>query len=581
MGGIASFLRRAWQLALPYYRSEEKWTARGLLASVIALDLIRVALSVQLNYWNRGFYTAIQEKHWDTFIGLMLWGRDSASGFTPGFTLLASIYISIAVLRVYMNQGLRMRWRRWLTGRYLRDWLSDHAYYRISLLHGAAESEATDNPDQRIAEDLRDFADNTLALSLGLLSSIVTLVSFVTILWSISGSFTIAGVTIPGFMVWIALIYAAIGTVVTHYAGRKLTELDFVQQRCEADFRFWLARLRENVEAIAFLGGEMQERAALGIRFGAVVANWWRIMRRSCVLNAVTAGYSQATVIFPFILAAPRYFAGEIPLGGLTQTTGAFSQVEGALSFFVSSYATIASLRATITRLALFHDAIDAARAQAGAVMAESDDRAWHADGLAITLPDGRPVLQRQALTLRAGENVAVMGASGAGKSTLLRALARIWPYASGTIRRPPARALFLPQRPYIPLGTLRRALTYPEPSENTTMDKAALINALEAVGLGHLAHRLDDTENWTLLLSGGEQQRLSFARALLERPAWLFLDEATSNLDQEAEAALYAAAHRLLPNTTIVSVTHRQAVAAWHARHLNLSNGVLVEQAA
>ena len=574
-GGMGAFLQRAFFLALPYFRSEEKWRARGLLALVIALDLLRVALSVQLSYWNRAFFTALQEKDFDGFLGLLLYGHRGASGWVPGFTILAFIYIAIAVWRVYVNQGLRIRWRAWLTGRYLREWLSDRAYYRISLQAGAAEGEATDNPDQRIAEDLRDFADNTLALGLGLLSSTVTLVSFVAILWSISGAMTVFGVTVPGFMVWLALVYAALGTVATHFAGRKLTALDFVQQKREADFRFGLARLRENVEGVALLGGEAQEQRDLGLRFGLIVANFRQIMRRTCLLNAVTSGYGQATVIFPFILAAPRYFAGAIPLGGLTQTTGAFSQVEGALSFFVSSYASIASWRATITRLALFHDAIEAARAATGAATDVSSDANWSADALAVDLPDGSPVLAAQPLQLRAGQNVAVTGPSGAGKSTLLRALAGIWPHAQGTLHRPDARAMFLPQRPYLPIGTLRHALAYPA-AEHTS--DAANHEAMAAVGLGHLAHRLDQPDNWTQRLSGGEQQRLSFARALLARPAWLFLDEATSSLDAAAEEALYETAARLLPSTTIVSVTHRPTIAAWHARRLDLRHGRLAE---
>jgi putative ATP-binding cassette transporter len=575
-----SFLARAWALAVPYYRGDEKWSARGLLASVIALDLLRVALSVQLNYWNRGFYTALQEKDWDGFIGLLLLGKTSAAGWAPGFTLLAFTSVAIAVYRVYLNQGLRMRWRRWMTQRYLNEWLTDQAYYRISLLAGSEAAAGTDNPDQRIAEDLRDFTDNTLALGLGLLSSTVTLVSFVAILWSLSGPLDLFGVSIPGFMVWIALIYAAIGTVATHYVGRKLTDLDFQQQRREADFRFGLARLRENVEGIALLGGEAREASELTARFSGIVANWWDIMRRTRLLNAVTAGYGQASVIFPFVLAAPRYFAGAIPLGGLTQTSSAFGQVEGALSFFVSAYPSIASWRATVTRLLLFHDAMaTASRGGAATVDTEAGGTDWRASGLKIALPDGSPVLDADGFSLRAGESVVVTGASGSGKSTLLRVLAGIWPYAAGKLHRPPQPAMFLPQRPYLPLGTLRAALTYPATTAGAT--DTALREALAAVGLGPLAARLDEEDHWALRLSGGEQQRLSFARALLVRPRWLFLDEATSNLDTAAEAALYDAARDRLSDTTIVSVTHREAVAAWHARRLDVRGGILVEAVA
>jgi vitamin B12/bleomycin/antimicrobial peptide transport system ATP-binding/permease protein len=583
MRGLGPFLRDAWHLARPYFSSEEKWSARGLLAAIVALNLALVGMTVILNFWNRAFYNALQDKDWQTFLDLLFLGRRTPGGLMPGFCLIAAVYILVAVYRTYLNQWLRIRWRRWMTERFLTGWLSHRAYYRISLQAAysgaglgtpdpktgrtADKAVGTDNPDQRIADDINNFVVDTLSLSLDLLSNVVTLFSFLTILWTLSGPMEVLGVNIPGYMVWVALIYSAIGTWLTHRVGWPLAGLNFRQQRVEADFRFALVRLRENVEGVALYGGELEEQENLKTRFRDVIQNWWAIMRRTKALNALIAGYSQVAVIFPIVVAAPRYFSGTMTLGDLTQTADAFGQVQGAMSWFVNSYASLAGWRATVERLATFHYAIEAARLAAGEGVTAEPGETLELDHASIALPTGTPLLAPTSLAFRPGESVVLTGRSGAGKSTLFRALAGIWPFGGGHVRQPSGKLMFLPQRPYIPLGTLRHAIAYP--SAPDTHSDAEIRAALADAKLGHLEDRLDDEENWTQRLSGGEQQRLALARALLNRPDWLFLDEATASLDPQAESELYAILRERLPNTTIVSIAHRPAVAAFHERHL------------
>ena len=580
MRGLGPFMRDAWRLALPYFRSEERWSARLLLAAIVVLNLALVGMTVVLNFWNRAFYNALQDKDWDGFIHLLLfWRSDEKAGAMPGFCAIAALYIVVSVYRTYLNQWLRIRWRRWMTERFLAEWLADRAYYRISLQAAAGKAGiGTDNPDQRIAEDLNSFVTDTLTLTLDLLSNVVTLFSFLTILWGLSGPMTVWGISVPGYMVWAALVYSAAGTWVTHLVGQPLAALNFRQQRVEADFRFALVRFRENVEGVALFGGEAEEHRALDGRFAALVENWWQIMRRTKLLNALIAGYSQAAIIFPIVVAAPRYFAGTMTLGDLTQTADAFGQVQGAMSWFVTSYASLASWRATTERLATFERAIAAAR-EAGVGFETAAGEGFALEHATLALPDGQVLVADAGLQVGPGESVVVTGRSGSGKSTLFRALAGIWPFGGGTIRRPQGRVLFLPQRPYIPLGTLRHAVTYPDAVG--AHDDASVRAALADVGLAHLAPRLDEEDAWAQRLSGGEQQRLAVARALLVRPDWLFLDEATASLDPEGEAALYALLTARLPGAAMVSIAHRPAVAAHHRRHVVMERGVGIREEA
>ena len=569
MKKIGFFLRDVWHLARPYFSSEEKWSAWLLLLSIIALNLAMVGMNVVLNFWNRQFYNALQAHNFTAFMQLLFTWRRIPGGLPmPGFTEVVAVYILVFVYATYLNQWLQIRWRRWLTGQFLDEWLADRAYYRISLTTDE-QAIGTDNPDQRISDDLRDFVDMTLSLGVDFLSNLVSIASFVGILWSLSGELTLWGVTIPGYMVWVALVYAVVGTWLTHLVGRPLIPLRFRQQRVEADFRYALVRLRENTEGVALYGGEAEEKGNLVDRFGNVITNWWAIMLRTKKLNALVSGYGQVAVIFPFVVAAPRYFSGQIELGGLTQTAGAFGQVQSSLSWFVSAYGTLAQWRAVVERLTTFHRAIVLARAAAeGPAVATAGDGAVRLEDLTLALPRGAALIEHANLVFPPGESVVVTGRSGSGKSTLFRALAGIWPFGGGLVVRPPAeRCLFLPQRPYIPLGTLRHVVAYPLAPEAVGRERVAA--ALADVGLGGLVDHLDQDRNWPQVLSGGEQQRLAVARALLVKPDWLFLDEATASLDPEAEASLYRLLKTQLPGTTIVSIAHRPAVAALHDRRL------------
>ena len=558
MTRLGEVLREAWTLVRPYWFSEDRWAGRGLLLVVVSLNLFIVFINVLLNKWYNLFYNSLQDKDFAAFGSLLI-----------RFSWLAGLFIVAAVYQIYLNQMLQIRWRRWLTERYLGAWLADGAYYRMQLTAGE-----TDNPDQRIADDLRLFVTGALTLSIGGLRAVVTLVSFLAILWGLSGSVTLPigpGVTVPGYMVWAALLYAIAGTWLTNLIGRPLVRLNFNQQRYEADFRFSLVRFRENTEGVALYGGEADEMRSFRERFASVVRNWWDIMRRQKRLTWFTAGYAQAATIFPILVAAPRYFRGEIPLGALMQTAQAFGQVQDSLSFIVTSYTDIAEWRAVVLRLLGFERALARVRADAGAEGVRHETGTGGSlslDHVTLALPGGRPLMEGVSFDIRPGDATLISGPSGAGKSTLFRAIAGIWPFGRGEVRLPrDARVLFLPQKPYLPIGTLREVVSYPTPPVG--LDDAALRETLQAVGLPELAGRLHEAAHWALALSPGEQQRIAFARALVQKPEWLFLDEATSALDEETEARLYALLRERLPGTTVVSVGHRSTLRAFHARRL------------
>ncbi|WP_159998984.1 ABC transporter ATP-binding protein/permease [Roseomonas sp. 18066] len=577
MRNLFPFLRDAWALARPFWRSEERWKARGLLSVVVALNLALVGMGVVLTFWQRAFYNALEAKDFSAFTGLILWGHHGEEGFMPGFSIVAALYIMVAVYAAYLRQALDIRWRRWVTEHMLADWLRDRAYYRIGL---SAGKEGADNPDQRIAEDSKLFVSSALVLGLSLMNAVVTLFSYVALLWSLSGPMQVFGVSIPGYMVWVAVLYAAMGSWVSHIIGRRLIRLNFLQERVEADFRYALVRVRENMEGIALHGGEPQERQGLLGRFGAVIDNWWGIMRVTKQLSFFSTGYGQVAIIFPFVAAAPAYFSGAMPLGGLIQTSSAFGEVQGALSWFVTYYPDLTNWRASVDRLTGFQHALEDARAKAGQgpARAPASGALLSAEALDISLPDGRALTHGAALALAPGEAVLITGRSGSGKSTLFRALAGIWPFGQGRIAFPEGSSLFLPQRPYLPLGTLRQAVCYPATPDSFSDE--AIRQALDLAGLGALAEKLDVAESWDRRLSGGEQQRLALARALLLKPRWLFLDEATASLDPESEEKLYATLRRELPGTAILSIAHRPAVAQHHDRVLRLEGGSLIPQA-
>jgi putative ATP-binding cassette transporter len=562
VNNIRSTLAAVWRIAAPYFSSDDKWAGRGLLAAVVVMELAAVFLTVLFNRWNNVFYNALQERNFDVFTYQV--------GY---FCVLASFWVGLKVYQLYLNQWLQIRWRRWMTARYLGGWLQDSNHYRMQLLGDAA-----DNPDQRIAEDTQRFVEQTLQLGIGLLSAVVTLASFIFILWGLSNAAPLhlfgRDIAIPGYLVWGAMVYAILGTTLTHLIGWPLVGLNFRQQRYEADFRFNLVRARENAEQIALLHGEGVERTRLLSRFAFVVENWLGIMQRTKKLTAFTATYSQASVVFPYVLVAPAYFAGKVQLGGLMQTASAFSNVQESLSFFITSYRILAEWQAVVARLAGFETSIENATAlrtrQNIIHIADADKGDIDIEKLLVDLPNGIPLVAADGFTIRHGERMLLTGPSGSGKSTLFRAIAGIWPFGTGSIALPPqATLMMLPQRPYFPVGSLRAAIAYP--AEATAFDTKAVGEALVAVGLPKLADRLDEDAHWNRMLSLGEQQRLGIAHALLHAPQFLFLDEATASLDEPSEMALYRLLQARLPATTIVSIGHRSTLDAFHQRNVRL----------
>ncbi|MGL4325684.1 MAG: ABC transporter ATP-binding protein/permease [Beijerinckiaceae bacterium] len=564
-------IRQITRLADPYFEAPEKlegqaglfrrWfasertLAHALLVAVVVINQIQVGIGLRISFVNRDLFDALNKKDSASFWYLL--------GVV--FVMWAIIAVISNLIEYYVESVLKIRWRRWLTERYYSRWLDNGTHYRMGL--GGVD---TDNPDQRIAEDVRGYLNSTYAYSITLLSQISNLVSFSILLWTIPAQFAIPGtdIVIPGLPFWVALAYSLIGTWLTHKIGRPLVKLDFAQERYEADFRYSLARLREYTEQTALLRGETVEKRRLADTFSAVIDNFFRLVSRNLKLSAFTSSWFQASVVFPYAIVAPYYFSGALSLGQLTQTAGAFSRVEGALSFFIARYASLANFKAIIDRLTTFGAAIHAAQAlgttppRIDVVQAPTD--ALSLKKLALHLPNGKTIVRVEDMHLPSGGATLFTGPSGSGKSTLFRAIAGIWPYGEGTILTPQGKSvLLLPQRPYLPTGSLRVAVSYPA-LEGSYPD-AAIAAALEAVKLPHLTAQLDHDDIWAQRLSGGEQQRLAIARALLAKPDWLFLDEATASLDEPLEKAIYETLRTLLPGTTIISIGHRSTLIDMH----------------
>lgn len=551
----------AWRLMSSYWHSQEKWKARGLLAGVIALTLGQVYMLVLLNGWNNDFYNALQQRAFESFWPLI--------GQFAGFAFL---HIIFAVYAVYVRQILEIKWRNWMTDKYLDRWLGHQTYYRLQV----AGQDDMDNPDQRIADDVNSFVNLTLGLFVGVLKQATSLVAFVVILWNLSGSLDIplgdTVLSVPGYMVFVTLIYSVVGTWLAHKVGRKLIRLNYDQQRFEADFRFSMVRVRENSESVAFYGGEKPELQNFRERFALVIGNFWGLMKRTKLLNFYVNGYAQIAIIVPVLMCAPQYFNGTMQLGGFMQTISAFGRVQDALSYFVESYDSIAQYVAVIRRLGGFAGHMEEAEALTSSFdFTKNTSNALQLWQMDIALPDGRQLAEKLSIAVPAGKRLLISGGSGAGKSTLLRAIAGIWPYGTGEISLPTGwRTMFLPQRPYLPLGSLRRAIYYPQPVPENTEDN--LTGLLERFGLQKLAGQLDTVDDWSRILSLGEQQRLAFIRILLLRPDIVFLDESTSALDEPREAQAYEILHQMLPQMAVVSVGHRSSLLNCHDKQLVLA---------
>lgn len=558
---FSKWLKDAWQLARPYWTSDDKWRAIGLISVVILFNLANVYVNVQYNTWSNNFYDALQQYNKKAFTHQII-----------VFCLIAFFNILFSVLAYFFQKSLEIRWRRWMTKNYIEKWLSKQAYYKTRFLGTYA-----DNPDQRISEDVNSFIVLTLGLSLGLLTSIVTLCSFLSILWHLSGNFafSLAGhnIVIPGYVVWVALVYAIAGTWITFKIGRPLIKLDFLQQSAEADFRFNLMRMREYGENIAFYQGEQQEKDNLLKRFNVVVNNFVAIIFRTMKINIFGIGYNQIAIIFPMLVAAPRYFAKAIKLGEVMQILSAFGQVQGSFSYFIQAYNSLSGWRAVMDRLSGFQSTINEAVAlPVIPTIVNSNKNIIAVNDLTLNLPDGRPLIKGINFNLAVGERLLIKGKSGSGKTTLLRSIAGLWPFATGSIQVQAGKiSLFIAQRPYLPNSNLRTAICYP--SSTKLVEDKLLQEVLHLTGLELLYNRLDEIGDWNKNLSLGEQQRLAFCRILLNQPDIVYLDEATSALDEEMEDRLYSAFIYRLPNSTIISIGHRSSLKKWHNQELNFNN--------
>jgi len=551
LGRFTGWGRQFLQITSVYFNPSRSVLPLLWLALIVLMTLFGVRLNVLFSFWYNGFYSAMQALDAKAFWFMLL-----------VFAILATIHVGRSLLNVYLQQAFLIRWRVWLTESLVERWLAKQAYYRSQFV-----ADSADNPDQRIQQDVESFVSNSLVLSMGLLDAAVSLFAFTVILWNLSGVLALFGWEIPRAMVFMVYLYVIVATVFALKVGRPLIRLNFLNEQFSANFRYALIRLREYGESIAFYRGETVERANLLARFGNVIANAWAVVFRSLKFQGFNLAISQTAAVFPFIVQAPRLLAKQITLGDVMQTAQSFGQVEGALSFFRTSYDSFASYRAVINRLSGFLDSMDSAE-QLSSAQIEAGSHQLAVQSLSVRTPSGHLLVDDLTLSLEKSASLLIRGKSGIGKTTLLRGVAGLWPYADGKVVRPLGeQSLFLPQKPYLPLGTLRSALYYPASVQVDDQAAAVLVQCQ----LAHLVGLLDDEAEWARTLSLGEQQRLAIGRVLLNRPQLVFLDEASSAMDEGLEYAMYHLLRQSLPDAILVSVGHRSSLLDFHTQELEL----------
>jgi putative ATP-binding cassette transporter len=572
--------RQLWRITGDYFRGRQSLPVWGMVAVLLFLVNTEVRLEVLLSFYSNDLYSALQIAFQGAARGNAVVRNSGVHGFWIAiwtFCVIATVFVIRAVLDCYLMQRFIIRWRVWLTHRLTADWLGGAAYYR-----GRFIDHAIDNPDQRIQHDIdvvTAFAGGgnypsrrtTNTLVFGAVASIVSVFSFGGILWHLSGTLTLFGMSIPRALFWIVIVYVLMATVIAFWIGHPLIRLSFRNELYNATFRYALVRVRDSAEAIGFYRGERAEEVQLNRRFAAIIANYRRYVRRTVGFLGWNVAVSQAIGALPFIVQAPRLFAGAVTLGDMVQSSKVFTSMQVSLSFFRHAYDEFASYRASILRLNGLIDANEKARELPELMTSPSSDGSLELVDVEVRTPSGVQLIEPLDLRLEPGESLVITGRSGTGKTTLLRSLAQLWPFASGTMRRPGQghETMFLSQLPYVPLGDLRAVVSYPAPAGD--IPDPELQHVLNEVALPHLCHRLDEAQDWAGVLSPGEQQRVGFARILLTKPQAVFLDESTSALDEGLEYVLYELIRSECPDTIVVSVSHRQTVDQHHQQQLLL----------
>ena len=578
--------RQFWRITRGYFVGRDSVIVWLWLAALLLSVIAGVRLSVLFSYQGNDMMTSFQ-----VIAGGISGGNEAVKasgkdGFWLSlavFALLAAVHIARIMLDIYMAQRFMLRWRAWLTSQLTGDWLDGKAYYRTRFI-----DDTIDNPDQRIQADIDTFtagidslpnrpsAGSTNTLLFGSIYSVASMISFTAILWNLSGRVTLplVGIDLPRAIFWIGIVYVLFATVVAFWIGRPIIQLAFNNEKYNAAFRYALVRLRDASEAVAFYRGEIAERTGLRKLFAPVVSNYQNYINRMIKFQGWNNSIDQAQELIPYIVQFPRFYSGEITLGALNQTASAFRSLLDGLSFFRTAYDQFAGYRAAVMRLHGLVVANEEGRALPEVTTLPCVDGTVKLTDVEVRTPDGRQLINPLDLHLQVGDTLVITGPSGSGKTTLLRSLAELWPFTSGTLTRPcgPNETMFLSQLPYVPLGDLRAVVTYP--GEEGSVDDEALRRTLDEVALPHLVSRLDEVQDWAKVLSPGEQQRIAFARILLVKPKVVFLDESTSAMDEGLELMLYELIRAELPDTILVSVSHRSTVEQFHDRHLELVGG-------